>query len=104
MNVPEIRSLAKSLRALQSALRLRIISLLAESENSVKTIATELRVSQPLISWHLTQLRQAGYVRAERVGREVHYNLQPEAFRDLGEQLESLLGFSICETISKETI
>ncbi len=96
MPVSEVRPLAKSLRALQSVLRLRILSRLAEGENNVKSLAMELRVSQPLISWHLTQLRQAGYVYAERVGREAHYFLQPDAFRELRQQLEALLGFPLC--------
>lgn len=90
----ELRRLAKQFGALHSVLRLRILTILAERDSNVRDLEVTLRVSQPLLSWHLTQLRQAGFVTAERVGREVHYRLNPDAFRGLVGNIETLLGIS----------
>lgn len=87
----ELRRLTKGFQALHSVLRLRILAALAECESNVRDLESVLRVSQPLLSWHLTQLRQAGFVTAERVGREVRYRLQPAAFQELVRTMEALL-------------
>jgi len=42
-----------------------------------------LRISQPLMSWHLRRLRRAGIVRMERVGREVRCSFDRERFAEL---------------------
>jgi DNA-binding transcriptional ArsR family regulator len=73
MSDKELRHLTKGFQALHSVLRLRILAALAESASNVRDLEGVLRVSQPLLSWHLTQLRQAGFVTAERAGREVRY-------------------------------
>lgn len=91
----EIQKRARGLKALRSALRLRILAALAEAESNVRDLESHIPVSQPLISWHLNQLRQAGFVKARRAGREVWYQICPEAFRDLARDLELLLGFPL---------
>ncbi|HQK12647.1 MAG TPA: metalloregulator ArsR/SmtB family transcription factor [Anaerolineae bacterium] len=97
MSDRELRRLTRGFGALHSVLRLRILSALAQNESNVRDLEAKLRVSQPLLSWHLTQLRQAGFVSAERVGREVRYRLQPTALRDLVGQIENVLGFSLAD-------
>ncbi|HQE91611.1 MAG TPA: metalloregulator ArsR/SmtB family transcription factor [Anaerolineae bacterium] len=97
MSEKELRRLTKSFGALHSVLRLRILAALAAGESNVRDLETTLRVSQPLLSWHLTQLRQTGFVVAERVGREVHYRLNPEAFRELADNIEILVGISLSD-------
>lgn len=87
-----LRSLATELRALASVLRLKILAALADGEHNVTDLSQQLRVSQPLLSWHLNELRLAGFVEAERVGREVRYRLNPALFRQLTQDLEALLG------------
>lgn len=77
----EIRRLARAFQALRSVLRLRILSVLAQGEMNVGELEHILHVSQPLISWHLTQLRQAGFVRSERAGREIRYSIDPAAIQ-----------------------
>lgn len=89
-----LRSLATELRALASVLRLKILAALAEGERNVTDLSQQLRVSQPLLSWHLNELRLAGFVEAERAGREVRYRLNPALFRQLTQDLETLLGLS----------
>ncbi len=97
MSDKELRRLTRGFQALHSVLRLRILAALAERESNVRDLEDVLRVSQPLISWHLTQLRQAGFVTAERVGREVRYQLQPAAFQELVCTIEALLGISLSD-------
>jgi DNA-binding transcriptional ArsR family regulator len=97
MSEKELRHLTKGFQALHSVLRLRILAALAEGESNVRDLEDVLRVSQPLLSWHLTQLRQAGFVTAERVGREVLYRFQPAAFHELVRTMEALLGISLSD-------
>jgi DNA-binding transcriptional ArsR family regulator len=40
-------------------------------------------VSQPAVSKHLAQLRDAGLVSDRRAGRETHYSAQPRALAPL---------------------
>ena len=93
----ELRPVTKKFQALHSILRLRILGALAERESNVRDLEGVLRVSQPLLSWHLTQLRQVGFVTAERVGREVRYRFQPAAFQELVRTMETLLGISLSD-------
>lgn len=97
MSDKELRHLTKGFQALHSVLRLRILAALATRESNVKDLAGVLRVSQPLLSWHLTQLRQVGFVTAERVGREVRYRFQAAALQELLCALEALLGISFSD-------
>lgn len=90
----EIRRLGKRFQALRSVLRLRILVALSKGESNVRDLERELHISQPLLSWHLVQLRQAGFVEAERVGREVRYRILPVAFQGLVSDMAALLDFS----------
>lgn len=85
------RALARQLQALKGVVRLRLVRLLAQGEASVSELAGRLRLSQPLISWHLQQLETQGFVAAERCGREVHYHLERAAFARLQDNLQALL-------------
>ncbi len=49
-------------------------------------LALKLRLSQPLLSWHLRRLRLAGIVRTARVGREVRCTFDRERFAQLHER------------------
>lgn len=63
-------------RTLADRKRLRITQYLAHQEGvTVSQLGIELRLSQPLISWHLRALRRAGIVRTRRVGRQVFCSL-----------------------------
>ncbi len=61
--------------ALDSPLRLSILTLLADRGHFVHELVAKLDKSQPLISQHLRLLKKAGLVTAERSGREVIYTL-----------------------------
>src|SRR6266849_641698 len=79
-----LRELRSYYRALGDVNRLRIVQILVtEGEQPVSELARRLRISQPLMSWHLRRLRRAGIVRTERVGREVRCTFDRERFADL---------------------
>ena len=73
---PEVRELRLYFRALGDILRLRLLrELAAKGEKSVSQLVAALRVSQPLVSWHLNTLKRLGLVRIRRVGRQVYCSL-----------------------------
>ena len=81
------RDLRTYYRALGDDTRLRVLQLLAtEGEHTVSALAARLRLSQPLLSWHLRRLRRAGVVRTVRAGREVRCTFDRERFAQLHER------------------
>jgi DNA-binding transcriptional ArsR family regulator len=66
---------ADVLRTLANPRRLEILHRLAEGPCEVGKLAEEIGASQPNVSQHLSVLRNAGIVEAERDGREVRYRL-----------------------------
>ena len=66
---------ADVLRTLANPRRLEIIHRLAEGPCEVGRLAEEIGASQPNVSQHLSVLRNAGIVEAERDGRGVRYRL-----------------------------
>ena len=76
-------------KALADRTRLRLISLIGESEVCVCFLVSILKTSQPKISRHLAYLRRAGVVEARRDGKWMQYRVvEPEdegARRVLGE-------------------
>lgn len=79
-----LRELKTYYRALGDVTRLRIVQLLAtEGEQTVSEIARRLRVSQPLLTWHLHRLTRSQVVRTIRVGREVHCSFDRERFSEM---------------------
>ena len=62
-------------KALADRTRLRLISLIGESEVCVCFLVEILTTSQPKISRHLAYLRRAQIVSARREGKWIHYRL-----------------------------
>ena len=62
-------------KALADRTRLRLISLIGDSEVCVCFFVSVLKTSQPKISRHLAYLRRAGIVTARRDGKWMHYRL-----------------------------
>lgn len=70
--------------------RLRILSTLAGAETCVCDLIDQLELPQPLVSYHLRKLREAGLVRSRRQAQWIYYSLDPEAWRRLVEPLSGL--------------
>lgn len=65
--------------ALASETRLTILHTLQQGEMKAGDIATAVNVSMPLVSQHLSTLRDAGFVTSRREGHFVHYAINEEA-------------------------
>ena len=69
----------RCLKAIADENRARILMLLLKRELSVCELMAILRVSQPLVSRHLSVLRSAGLVRNRRDGKLHIYSVTDEA-------------------------
>jgi rhodanese-related sulfurtransferase/DNA-binding transcriptional ArsR family regulator len=77
-------------KALSNPHRLEMLELLAQSERTVDSLATELGISVANASQHLQALRQAALVDSRKDGLFVHYRLAgPEVF-DLSKVIRSV--------------
>jgi ArsR family transcriptional regulator len=70
--------LADLFSALSDPTRLRIISVLLESELNVGDIATQLTMTESAVSHQLRGLRQLRLVRSRKNGRQVYYALDDD--------------------------
>ncbi|MGH2441934.1 MAG: ArsR/SmtB family transcription factor [Chloroflexota bacterium] len=77
-----MQDLSLFFRALADRKRLRIAQYLAQHEQvTVTQLGLELRLSQPLMSWHLRIMRKAGIVKTRRSGRQVLCSLNRETLQ-----------------------
>src|SRR5260370_39084170 len=74
-------------RALADQTRREILSLLRGGPRTSGDIASQFDSSWPTISRHLSVLREAGLVLAERKGQEIYYELNTSVFQDLVQHL-----------------
>ena len=79
--------LERLFKALADRHRVRILNLLASSEDAVCVCKLEpaLGLSQPTVSYHLRLLTQAGLLERERRGRFAYYRIVDGALERLGE-------------------
>ena len=87
---------AFKLKALADPHRLTILNFLLEPIQSCCSrdegvcacdLEAFLGLSQPAVSHHMKSLVQAGFVRADKRGKWVYYDLEPAAFAALREEL-----------------
>jgi DNA-binding transcriptional ArsR family regulator len=70
-------------RALADPSRRAIFERLTRGEAAVKDLTARFHISQPAISQHLAELRNAGLVSARRDGRIVYYKVEPSGLKPL---------------------
>jgi DNA-binding transcriptional ArsR family regulator len=75
-------------KAIAHPTRRGIISLLAIGARSVKELTAEFEMSQPAISQHLKELRDANLVSSNRIGLEQRYSLTPRPLKYVVEWLD----------------
>ena len=78
-----------TLTALAEPNRLQIVDLLLAGPRPVGDIVDELHLRQPQVSKHLRVLSDAGLVEVRPVAQQRIYSLNPQAFRELDDWLES---------------
>jgi DNA-binding transcriptional ArsR family regulator len=72
-----------------------LFELLCQSNNAstVTELASLFRLSQPTVSVHIKLLREAGLIRAERDGNQVHYQAEDDVVRRyVDEAVEDMVG------------
>ena len=72
-----------TLRFLADTTRLQILQLLLKRELCVCELTEQLEMSQPLMSYHLRKLRDAGLVRTRRKAQWIYYSIDPAAWQGL---------------------
>lgn len=72
-----------SLKFLSDRNRLRIVQILTRRESCVCELIGHLELPQPLVSYHLRRLREAGLVRSRRKAQWVYYSIEPAAWERL---------------------
>ena len=80
-------------KAIAHPARRKIISLLSESDCSVKELTTAFAMSQPAVSQHLRELKEADLVSSEKVGLEQIYRLTGQPLRVVFDWSNSLRRF-----------
>ncbi len=91
MDVRVLKELREYYKALSDAARLRILQQLAHRELTVSELARGLRMSQPLVSWHLRRLVRTGLIRMRREGREVRCSLDRMRMQEYEREFDTLL-------------
>ena len=64
-----------------------------EGETTVGGLTAKAGVSQPVVSKHLSLLKQAGLVRDRHEGRQTHYSAQLDALAPLADWTSQMAGF-----------
>lgn len=90
MAAEQAEAVALLLKALADPVRLRLMSLIADGdETCVCDLNSAFALSQPTISHHLRVLREAGLVSAERRGTWVYYRPRYAALETIGRLFSS---------------
>jgi DNA-binding transcriptional ArsR family regulator len=90
-----------ALRFLSDPNRVRIIKCLSNEPACVFELTEFLNVRQPLVSYHLKRLREAGLVRSQRRAHRVYYEVDRTAWDTFTQPIRDLC--AIVEVISDET-
>ena len=83
-------SIAILARSLADENRLRILLCVTDGKKSVSQIVEELKLSQPLISHHLKELKRTLLVNVERRGPFIYYEIADKKITDILKSLNEL--------------
>ncbi|MBC7114440.1 MAG: hypothetical protein PWR13_980 [Archaeoglobi archaeon] len=79
------------LKALAHPVRLRIVEFLRDGEKCVCEIIPHLNADQPLVSQHLSVLRNAGILDFEKRGNRIFYRLSNEKILEILRILDEMV-------------
>ncbi len=88
----DAEQLAVTLKALADPARLRLLSIVASSEDQeacVCDLIDPIGLSQPTVSHHLKVLTEAGFLSRSKRGTWAYYKLVPEALEQVSRVLDS---------------
>ena len=81
--IDETDAAVETLKFLSDGNRLRILKILSRRESCVCELIEQIGLTQPLVSYHLRRLRDAGLVRTRRKAQWVYYSIEPTVWRSL---------------------
>jgi ArsR family transcriptional regulator len=81
--IDETDAAVEILKFLSDGNRLRILKILSQRESCVCELIEQIGLTQPLVSYHLRRLRDAGLVRTRRKAQWVYYSIDPAVWRSL---------------------
>ncbi len=84
-------SIAILTKSLADENRLRILLCVTDGKKSVSQIVEELKLSQPLVSHHLKELKRTLLVNVERQGPFVYYEIADKKINDILGRLDELV-------------
>ena len=87
---PRMAEAAELMDMLSQPVRLKILCILLDGEQSVLKLAEQAGLSQPAMSHHLRKLREAGLVETRREAQTIHYSLKGEPVRAVLKVLHGL--------------
>lgn len=91
LSVNDAGVLARQLKVLADPARLRMLSILLDSEYGEACtcdLVGPLKLSQPTVTHHLLRMAEAGIVRGERRGRWTYYSVDKSAIRSITDALQ----------------
>jgi Predicted transcriptional regulators len=87
---PRITEAARLMEMLSQPVRLKILCILLDGEQSVLKLADQVGLSQPAMSHHLRKLREADLVGTRRDAQTIYYSLKGDEVRSVLEVLHGL--------------
>lgn len=84
------QTLAFLAKALSDENRLRILLSVSSGKKSVSSVVEELKLSQPLVSHHLKELKRTLLVKVERNGPFIYYEIADGRIVDLLRELNKI--------------
>mgnify|MGYP001158065465 FL=1 len=87
---PRMAEAARLMEMLSQPVRLKLLCILLDGEQSVLKLADETGLSQPAMSHHLRKLREADLVATRREAQTIYYSLKGDAVRSVLEVLHEL--------------
>lgn len=90
MNITECQKRVTVIKSLAHPTRLRIIELLSKSSLCVSELQAEVGGDLSTVSKHLSLMREAGWVRCEKQGLHIHYNIACDCLDEFLNCVDSL--------------
>lgn len=87
MTPDAVDSVLPLLKLLANETRLRVIGIVAESEQSVGSLARRLSLTEATMSHHLSKLAGSGLLTMRAEGTSHYYRLDPEALQSINKSL-----------------
>ncbi len=80
------------IKTLCNVTRLKLIKCLGQSDKTVSELISVCGLSQSAVSQHLVKLKKAGFVKANKQGREVIYSVTDAKLCEVSDIIIKLIG------------